>query len=253
MMSLKSLQNALTLLNHFNSENSVWGVRDLARVSGMHPAVVQRMLVTFAAEGFLVQDPDSKKYLLGLRFFELGQLTKQRLKLSDFILPIMNRLAQEENETVFLTILDRDRGICAEIAESPNPIKFSMNVGTGFPLSAGAHARVILAWLSSEKQKEILEAPQSPFRGKSTAIFKDLLDVREKGWCVSLGEYDSETFGIAIPLFSSSRNVLGSLGIAGPLSRFEPDKVQQQAEMMLREQRAVERALQVFQSVQKTT
>ena len=245
---LKTLSDALSLLDYFNSAQTAWGVRELAKASGMHHAVVQRMLATFADKGVLVQDPENRKYLPGVRLFELGQLARMRLHLSDIIRPIMLRLAEEEKETVFLTVLERDRGICAEIAESQSPIKFSIDVGASIALYHGAHAKVILAYLPQELQQRLLEAPDSPFRDDIARIEKILQTIREQGWCASHGEYDKETFGIAIPLFSHAGNIIGSLGIAGPLFRFNPENTPQQVALLLKEQPAVQRALDAFGS-----
>ncbi len=51
-------------------------MRELARESGVHHAVVHRVLATFAANGFLVQDA-AGRYGLGLRWFELGQVMRK--------------------------------------------------------------------------------------------------------------------------------------------------------------------------------
>ncbi len=73
---LKTLDGALALLTHFTARQPSWGVRGLARHSGVHHAVVHRVLATFAANGFLVQDAVGR-YGLGLRWFELGQVIRK--------------------------------------------------------------------------------------------------------------------------------------------------------------------------------
>ncbi len=251
-MLLKTLSNSLELLDFFSLEQRAWGVRDLAKASGQHHAVVHRVLATFADKGFLTQDPHTKKYLLGMRFLELGQQVKSRLNLADVIRPIMAKLAREEEETVFLTALEHNQGICIEVAESTNPIKFSIGSGSRFPLYSGAHAKVILAHLPEPDQMAILNAPGSPFQSSIPDLLVKLNAIRTQGWCCTQGEYDSETFGIAIPLFSSTGNIIGSLGIAGPIFRFKPDQAVRQATLLMNEQQIVQNAMLQYYHAERT-
>ncbi len=242
-MLLKTLSNALSLLDYFTPEQSSWGVRELAKVSHTHPAIVQRMLATFADQGFLRQDPHSKKYLVGLRLFELGQQVKVKLNLTDVIRPLTQRLAKDTEESVFLTVLDKTQGVCVDIAESANSIKYIVNVGTRYQLYAGSHTKVILAHMELSDQERILRLPCSPFRETYKDFLTVLDEIKAQGWCYSKGEYDKETFGVAVPLFSTDGSVIGSLGIAGPIFRFRLNFVEQQAAMLLNEQKTAQRAL----------
>lgn len=240
---LKTLSNSLALLGYFTPAQPVWGVRDLARVSNTHPAVVQRMLVTFADQGFLHQDADSKKYCLGLRLFELGLQVRNRFNLGTTIRPLMEELARTTGETVFLNVLDHQQCVCIEIAESQNNIKYIVDIGTRCELYLGAHGKVILAHLDPAEREQILRLPQSPFRANYQKQAAILDGIREKGWCFSQGEYDKETFGLAVPLLSPDGKILGSLGIAGPIFRFHLDLTERQAALMLGGQAMAQRLL----------
>ncbi len=242
-MLLKTLSNALALLDYFTPATPSWGVRDLARASNIHPAIIQRMLATFSDQGFLRQDPDSKKYWLGLRLFELGQQVRKRLDLNGAIRPLMEDLAQTTGETVFLTLLDHQQGVCIEIAESSRSIKYSVEVGHRYDLYLGSHNKVILAYLDPVERERILRLPQSPFRARYKQQAALLDEIREQGWCSSQGEYDGQTFGVAVPLLCPENKILGSLGIAGPIFRFHAETAEKQAKALLGGQAQAQRTL----------
>lgn len=222
-MTAKTLANALDLLEYFTAQKPVWGVRDLARASGVHPAIVQRALNTFASRQFLTKDPVSQKYAIGVRFLEFGQIFKTQLNLSELVRPLMTELSSQSGETVFLSWLTQGEAVCIEICEAQDSIRFSIDVGTRFPLYAGANAKAILAFLPEPEREAILAAglPQMA-AGTITdpAILNaDLAQIRQQGWSASAEEFRADTFGLAVPLFAHSGDVIGSLSIAGPLFR----------------------------------
>ena len=73
-MTLKTLDNSLEVLKYFNKENPTWGVRELAKEMDISHSIIYRILATFEKQGFLIQNPETKKYELGLRFLEYGQM-----------------------------------------------------------------------------------------------------------------------------------------------------------------------------------
>ena len=243
----KTLGNALDLLSHFTRERPVWGVRELAKASAAHPAIVQRALATFASRGFLERDPRTQKYALGLRLLELGTQVKERLRLSDLVRPIMDRLAARTGETVFLTLLENREGLCVEVAEGPSSVKYSVRVGTRFPLHAGANAKVVMAYLPEDDLQAICGAGLKRL-AKSTVTDPDVLRaqlaaIRAQGWCCSAEEFAEGVFGAAVPLFSRGGGIRGSLGVAVPLFRLEPARPEELVALLRAEQAAVEQAL----------
>ncbi|KAF7964195.1 IclR family transcriptional regulator [Cupriavidus sp. UYMU48A] len=214
---LKTLDGALALLTHFNAQQPSWGVRELARESGVHHAVVHRVLATFAANGFLVQDAVGR-YGLGLRWFELGQSCARPFARPEVVQPALEALALKCGETVFLSWLDGDEGLCTDIAQSQHQLRFSIEVGQRFALDAGAHAKAILAF-----QPEALRQRVAQRAGPSAQELEArLAQVRADGWAYTCEESAATVAGLAVPLYSrDTRTVVGSLAIAGPLQRLD--------------------------------
>ncbi|MEK5232239.1 IclR family transcriptional regulator [Lysinibacillus sp. FSL K6-0232] len=222
-MTLKTLDNSLEVLKYFNKENPTWGVRELAKEMNISHSIVYRILATFEQHGFLIQNPETKKYELGLRFLEYGQMVKDKLNLSDFVLPIMRNVADTVKESVFLTWLDGADGVTVEIAESSQTIKFSVSIGTRTPLYIGASCKTIMAFLPEEKQQEIMDHGMKKLTPDTitdpAAMLADLEKIQQQGWCFTTGEYAHSVFGLGVPLFNSKKEVIASLTIAGPIYR----------------------------------
>ncbi|PWW26857.1 IclR family transcriptional regulator [Cytobacillus oceanisediminis] len=226
-MSLKTLDNSLELLQYFTRENPSWGVRELAKEIGISHSIVYRILSSFEKYGFLVQDHITKKYELGFRFLEFGQIVKENMYLSDFVYPIMKNLAEKVEESVFLTWLDKVDGVTVEIAESSHKIKYEVSLGTRTPLYVGASCKVIMAYLPRDKQKEIISNGLRPFTENTILdeekLLKDLDEIKNQGWGYSAGEFSESVFGLGVPLFNSENKIIASLTISGPEYRL-PEK-----------------------------
>lgn len=227
---LKTLDNSLQVLEHFTKEHPRWGVRELAKELGMSHSIVYRVLATFEKHGFLIQDPATQKYRLGLKLLEYGSIIRDSFKITDVIYPVMAEIAEATGESIFLTWLDGYEGICIEIAESQQKIKYALSVGSRTPLYAGASNKVIMAYLPVEAQAAIIAKGLKPKTDKvitAETLLAGLKKIRRDGWAYSTGEYSEATFGIAVPLFAANKQIIASLTAAGPEFRMPEEKVQQ--------------------------
>jgi|SRR5579875_281187 len=235
-MTLKTLDNALELLKFFSEETPEWGVRELAKAADISHSIVYRILATYEKHGFLRQNQESKKYELGIRFWEYGLIVKDKF-LPDIVSTIMTRLAEQTGESIFLTWLDGTEGICVEIAESTQNIKFAVSIGTRSPLYVGAWTKVMMAYLSREQQEFIVKQGLMPRTDKTVVdterLFEDLEKIRQDGWCYSVGEYSESVFGLGLPLFNSKGEIMASITAAGPAFRMPEEKVPKVLKILL--------------------
>jgi DNA-binding IclR family transcriptional regulator len=102
---VKSLIKALDLLCCFTTEDPEWGVTELAQYLGLYKSTAHRLLSTFEKMRFVERTPD-RRYRLGIRTVELGnmfQLNDQLIRASERGL---RRLAEETKAITHLTKLD---------------------------------------------------------------------------------------------------------------------------------------------------
>jgi IclR family transcriptional regulator, KDG regulon repressor len=248
---LKTLDNALHLLRYFTRERPQWGVRELAREMNISHPVVYRMLATFERHGFLRQDEQTKKYELGITFLEYGAILRDHLSITQIIYPVMKRLAETTGESVILTWLDGMEGICLEMAESTQRVKYAMSVGSRTLLYAGASNKVIMAYLPPHVQEAIIAKGLKPKTDRTILdkdeLLRDLARIRSEGWAYSVGEYTENVFGIAVPLFAYDKRVVASLTIAGPDYRMPADAVPAALRALKEAQQEIQTLLQRIQ------
>ena len=97
------------------------------------------------------------------------------------------------------------------------PMLFSR--GQKRPLFSGAASKVILAHLPPHQLRSLYAKHRRTIAlsglGADWDIFRTTLrQIREHGYCVTVGEFSSGIVGIAAPVFNRAGKVLGSLGLA---------------------------------------
>lgn len=254
-MSLKTLENSLEVLKYFTRQTPSWGVRELAKEMEISHSIVYRILSTFEESGYLYQDPETKKYELGLRFLEYGEMVKDRINLSAEVIQAMKRVVEATNESAFLTILDGFEGVTVEMVETSQSIKYAVSIGTRAPLYSGASCKAMMAFLPQEQQRKIIENGLQALTPKTITnpeeLIKDLDAIRRQGWCLSSGEYANEVFGLGVPLFDLSGNVFGSLTISGPIYRLPNVENEQTVAILQKEGQHLQRYLKYIHSAGK--
>lgn len=145
--------------------------------------------------------------------------------------PIMQRLAMETQETIVLTVVNstRDRSVCIARVESHHNLRLHLEVGRQVFLHAGASAKILLSYFPVEEIRTLCQRTGLPRLAPHTitnleTLLTDLQEIREKGYARSIEETDEGAWGIAVPILDSRQQALASLGIAGPISRYSPEK-----------------------------
>ncbi|SEQ24288.1 transcriptional regulator, IclR family [Faunimonas pinastri] len=228
---MKSLDQALCLLARFSADAPLLGVRELSASTGISSSAVQRMLATFQQHGFVQQCPQTRKYRLGSRLWELGLLFRQQFQLGDVLQDLLQAAAETTGETVYLNMLEGDEALCVQIAESPESVKVAIRLGERTPLHAGSRGRVMLAFLPPPRRAAILNAalagmPPEEAAARSEGIEASLAEVRAKGWCQSNGERLDGVVGLSGPIFDLQEKVIASVTVGGPATRMTKAKVE---------------------------
>lgn len=230
-MSLKTLDISLELLSLFTAERPCWGVREMSVVVSLSPSAVQRVLSTLAKHGFLRQQPETRRYELGVRFWEMGVLYRDRLQLSEAPAAWLQEVALESGETVYLNFLEGQTAVCVQVAKSAEHVQLNIKPGERTPLTAGSRGKVMLAFLSSEHQEAAIAAAfttttEVETDALRTALASALKTIKTDGYCISRSERLTDVIGLSFPLLDTRNFVIGSVTIGGPSSRMTDTKLE---------------------------
>ena len=219
-------ERAVRVLSLFNEERTTITAAEVAEHLSMSRSTTYRYLQSLRQAGLLEENSERASFRLGPRIFELARYARRGLGLAEIATPMMQDCVKETGETVILTRRSGNHVICLEREESSSHLRLSFERGQVLPLHAGASALVLLAWLDSETQDELLaDAPLEQFTEDTitdpAAVRTRLKEIRESGYALSIGERDPGVVGIAAPIFGVSGDVIAALSVVMPAHRFD--------------------------------
>jgi len=222
---VKILDKALRVLMLFTREQPEWGVTAIATSVGMSKSTVHRILKVLEQHGFLRQNPETRRFRLGLAGIELGRRAQAGFELRAVALPIMEEMSAESGETVLLQVIgpDGDHVVCIERVERGRGLRLILDVGSTAPLHAGCSSKVLLAYLSEETVAHVLAGRLGALTTHTVVdparIRTQLEEIRRNGYAVSFEETDEGVAGVSAPIRDSSGQVVAGVTISGPTIR----------------------------------
>lgn len=209
---------ALSILEMFNESRLSVSAVEVATVLSVARSTAYRYLESLVSRGFLEEAPTGG-FRLGLRILELASVARQGYGLSDIALPVMRQLCDQVGQTVLLTKRAGTTAICLE-REVPagQLLRISYERGSQLPLTAGASALVLLAWLEDRQTRALFDSMALPrFTDKTLVTTDDLIErlhqIREVGYCMTHAEVDNDALGMAAPIFDADGTVTAGLSI----------------------------------------
>ena len=223
---LRTVNNALRLLQTLSENGTSMGVSELARRLSLGKSTVHLLLQTLRAEGFVETEDDGARYRLGLGAFEVGAAALEHLKLGAHLDPPMERLAGLSKEAVSLAVRSDRHAVLVKRFESTQILRAEIRPGTRMPLHGSASGKVLLADLPREEIDELFpdeRLPQvTPRTIKSKRpLLRELEETRKRGYAMNFDEFTVGVAAVAVPVRDKRGRVRGALSIAGPTARFE--------------------------------
>ncbi|MEH7399355.1 IclR family transcriptional regulator [Gottfriedia acidiceleris] len=223
---VQSIDRAMLIIDILNSDESKsnWQITELAEKTSLSLGTLHRLLNSLIQHGLVIQIPETKHYKLGYKWMELGlrQLDKMDFRL--VARPVMERLANHVEESIYLNIESGIDGIVIDKIDSPLKIRIAENLGIRIPLHIGAPNKTILAYMKENEIQQVLD--QLNLSLNSISILKQqLVDIRKNGYAISQSEKTEDTAAIAAPITGYNNKVLAALSVNVPGFRFTQERI----------------------------
>lgn len=213
----------------FTSGPDTLGVSEIARELDLSKAVVHRILQSLASRSLVRADAGTRGYRLGPGAIALGARALRDFDLRSTARPTLRRLRDLTRETTTLSALVGDTRLYLDQYESPQEIKMTVSLGRPFPLHAGASSRAMLAFLPEEAVERVISGGLRRLTPETILdpddLRRRLTATRAHGYATSRGEREDGAGSVAAPVFGVDGEVLGSISVCGPVSRFDPATV----------------------------
>ena len=202
---------------------------DVARSVGLTKSTTHRILGALVQAGWLEQDRETGLFHLGVEIFALGAAAANHWHLAEVARPMMARLAERSEDTVYLQVRTGFESICAARQEGSYPIKtLQLDVGQRRPLGVSAGNIAILALLSDEDVERAItatieSAPQYEALDKA-ALLNVVAVTRQQGHAFVDGLFIAGMSAIGVPILGWDGGPVASLSVAAISSRLQDDR-----------------------------
>lgn len=214
--NIHAVEKALDLLNAICDEGGEVRPAELSERLGMNKVSVFRLLATLEHRGLVVRGDDARKYTLGLMAFEMGQKLLSGMGTLRKSRPVMERLARDCGEAVYMVTPHKDEALMLEMVDSYHQVKVATLVGRRTALTATALGRLFLAY-DVRPGRSTKSAPVASDLQNELATLRHLGYVEEEN---SLGEGAA---CLGVPLFNGREQIVAVLAIVGPSFRIWPE------------------------------
>jgi len=230
MESLSSVEKAFKILTLFSAFRPSIDVNEISRDLGIPKSTVYRLIRIMMKYELLEQDNETHGYRLGIRIFQMGNIVKYQRRVGEIAYPFLVELRNITKETVILVVVEGHKSLVLREVEGIHVVRLTHDEGRTMPLHAGASSRILLAYLSTEEQDEIIQEGLPRFTENTITdaieLKKELAKIRENGYAFSDQELDEGARAISAPIRNFSGKVIAGISLVGPVQRFNDANIE---------------------------
>jgi IclR family KDG regulon transcriptional repressor len=224
------IDRAVAILEALGTRDDDLSLFELAERLDLHKSTIHRLLMVLERHRLVERHPESGKYGLGLKLFELGSKAFDRLGLGERARPYLERLAAETGETAHLCTLEAGEVLYLEKVEPSRTVRVPSSVGRRNPAHCTAVGKALLAFLPPTEVDALirdrgLKAYTRHTLTTPALLKRELRAIRDRGYAIDDEEIEEGLRCIGAPVRDHSGRVVASMSIAGPAFRLTRAKI----------------------------
>lgn len=213
------ITRASEIIDYIGQSHSGKSASELMTKFRLPKTTCYRILHTLTECEFLQLDVHTGLYYLGKKFSDYATTMDNKLHLLQKIAhPYMEKLALETQETVKISVLSNMRCYVLDKVEGPRNIKITVDIGTMFPLHAGASSKILFMSMGNRTRNILFSKSLERFTSHTITSQADMLAefrrIEDQGYAVDMGEYIEGIGAIACPIYDYSDKIIAAISVA---------------------------------------
>lgn len=202
---LSSIDKALDVLFHLHAARESRGVTAIARALALPKPSVHRLLAVLARRG-LVERDQRGRYRPGFALIALGLSALDSEPVALVARPVLEKLAAELGETVFLVVARGGRLRVLEKAEGRGLLRVAPQLGAEVPVHATASGRLYLALAPGAVSVDSAPAAYtSSTPVTDAALAAAVARAGARGWDCNIDQWIAGMSVVAAPVMTDSK------------------------------------------------
>ncbi len=234
---VQSIGRAFAIMEEIARNRDGIGLAELSKRVGLHNSTTFHLVRTMVSLGYVRQLKDSKRYRIGRPLFALAANALDEIEMMSLATPVLEALSRETGESAHFSVRMGDAVVVLARTSGPGAFQLSDRVGVVRPAYCTALGKVMLAALTGEQLESYLERTELAAQTPNTVttpdrLRREIMEVRRTGVAFDDGEFDSEVRCVAVPVRDFTGQIVGALGISGPVWRLSIDTLQKRARVV---------------------
>jgi DNA-binding IclR family transcriptional regulator len=234
---VQSLGRAFSIIEEVARHREGIGLADLSKLVGLHNSTTFHLAKTLVSLGYLRQERDSKRYRVGRPLFALAASALDEIEMVNLATPILEDLSRESGESGHFAVRMGDSVVVIARTSGPGAFQLTDRVGVVRPAHCTALGKIMLASLRPDQLKRFLERVElKPSTKKSitdpAVLLRDIAEIRRSAIAFDDGEFNAEVRCVAVPVYNFTGEVIGAMGISGPIWRMTDQAIQSRAKLV---------------------
>lgn len=244
---VNTVNKAIRILDLLADDSNL-GLSEIARMLDLPKSSVHGILETMSAAKMVEKDRANGRYHLGVKLVELGNRARLELDIYRIAAPFLQGLNAEFDETVHLTVLDRDEVLYVDCIESQRRLRTYSVIGIRAPLYCTSVGKAILAFQSDDEIRRIArEKGLTKITPKTIDseehLFEEIERIRRLGYAVDDMEHEEHLRCVGAPIRNARGEVFASLSLSGPAERNNYERIELMAPFVVRAGMEISRRL----------
>ena len=216
---LASVDLVLNLIELLAGSARSRAMSDIARDMGISKARIHRHLRALMQHGYVLQDPETERYEIGIKLLALGEAVRDRFDVVSATRPEMGRLRDETGQTVTVSTLVEGRVVVLELLPGKTLVEFGVRPGSTLDFHASAHGLVALAYGPPQLLDTVLSKPLKAWTQATVTdpakLKAEVETVRQRRWATAADRLLLGVNALASPIFDFRNEWRGSIAIVG--------------------------------------
>lgn len=232
-VKVKTVEKTLSLLELLAEQKMPLSLTQVSQLSNISISTVYRLLNTLTRSGFIERDRVTGYYQLGLKAYQIGNAALQKVELRNIVLPYMNNLSNQCQESVYLAIFSQQNVFYTDCVKTSTPVQLSIQTGIPFPACQTSSGKVFVAYLTLEEQLNLIDFyVRNGFIKDTQAFLKELAQIQRNGYAAGVSQFGSLVREFSAPVFNHAKTCIAAVSVFGPV--FQAELTQAEKELLNR-------------------
>jgi DNA-binding IclR family transcriptional regulator len=233
---VQSLERAFGLVEAIARARRGIGLAELSKTVGLHNSTTFHLVKTMVALGYVRQDRD-KRYRIGRSLFALAAGSLDEIELVSLATPALEDLTEATGESGHFAVRSGDSVVVIAKTSGSGAFQLTNRAGVTRPAHGTALGKVLLAALTPAQLDRFLQNHELAALTPKTItepgqLRQEIQEVARTGVAYDDGEFNAEVRCVAVPVHDFTGQVVGALGISGPIWRLSIPVLQKQTALV---------------------